>query len=168
MRVFFIFILFFVSGYSCAQGILPPDYNLFKDPSGDTTNINPKQAYGVLQVSMEVRQPIETDVSDDMKYLNGIVVDVETREIEESNVVLKEAKITVNADPSGNYKVLLDDQSINSDKSLTMSLTDKQDKRTLSTSGSDTFQVSGVFVNDSGTESNIQPQKSITVVYDSV
>ena len=168
VRALFIFIFLFISEYSYSQNFLPPDSDLFKNDTINDSKITANQAVGVLRISMEIRQPIETTVSDDMKYLVGIVVDVESREMEQSDVVLKEAKITVKAEPSANYTVLLDDQSVNSNKSLKMSLADKQDKRTLSDSGSDSFQVSGVFVDDEITEDNKLPSKSITVLYDSV
>ena len=87
MRVLFIFILFFVSGYSYSQDFLKPDSDLFQNKLPDNTKIDPRNAYGVLRINMEVQQPIETDVVDDMKYLVGIVVDVETRDVEESNLV---------------------------------------------------------------------------------
>ena len=103
-----------------------------------------------------------------MRYLTGIVVDVETREIEEANVISKEAKITVKAEPSGNYLVRLDDEAVTADNSIAMSITDKHSKRTLPESGSDTFQVSGVFVNDVATDDEELAPKSITVIYDSV
>ena len=63
---------------------------------------------------------------------------------------------------------MIGDQSLSSDTSLKVSLTDKQDKRTLSDSGSDTFQVSGAFITDVSSDADVSPQKSITVIYDSV
>lgn len=107
--------------------------------------------------------PIRTNLDDKLGTLQGIIVDMENREIYEGSVVMNQAKISVFADPEASYNILVEDQEVVQNP-LNIFVSDGQTSRTIAKHGVDSFVMDGSF--DSVDSVCTDSPKVVTIIYD--
>ncbi len=136
---------------------------------GDSANSATAYQKGVttstpsVDLEFSVLSPIRTNIDDKMNTIQGIIVDMENRDIYEGSMITKQAKVSVYADPEASYKVLIENQEVVKNP-LSLFVTDGSTTRTITTHGIDSFVMDGVF--DSVDSVCTDSPKVITIIYD--
>lgn len=122
-----------------------------------------KEEKSTIEVTVSVYNQIRANLDDNMNTIQGIIVDMDNREIHEGSMITNQAKISVFADPEASYNILVEDQQV-VENPLNIFVTDGQTSRTIAKHGVDSFVMDGSF--DSIDAVCTDSPKVVTIIYD--